>query len=1043
MFKKVESTMNFVPIEEKVIDFWKKEDIFKKSTDMRKDAPNYVFYEGPPTANGKPHAGHVLTRVVKDLIPRYKTMCGYRVDRKAGWDTHGLPVELEVEKQLGISGKPEIEKYGVEKFIKKCKGSVFTYEQEWRKMTERVGFWVDMDDPYVTYHNTYIESVWWALKQIWDKGLLYKGKKVVPYCPRCGTSLSSHEVAQGYEEVEDPSIFIKFPLKDKKNTYFLVWTTTPWTLPSNVALAVKDDYTYVKVKHDGEYLILAEGRLEVLDGEYEVIQKYEGKDLESIEYEPVFPYFKDADAFYVILADFVTLDDGTGIVHIAPAFGEDDSRISQKYGLPIIQPVDEEGKFTSEVEPWANIFVKDADKGIINNLKDRNILYKSGKIKHSYPFCWRCHTPLLYYGRSSWFIKTTAIRDRLLEVNRQVKWHPEHIRDGRFGKFLENVIDWCLSRERYWGTPLNIWVCDECDHHHAVGSIKELKAMSKTPIDEIELHKPYVDEVILKCPECGKDMHRVPEVIDCWFDSGAMPFAQHHYPFENKEYFKNHFPADFISEAIDQTRGWFYSLLVISTLLFDTAPYKNVLVMGHILDEHGQKMSKHKGNVLDPWKVLNEQGADAMRWYLFVASPPWNPSRFYQEAVSEAQRKFLGTLWNVYSFFVLYANIDKFDPTEYSLKVESRAEIDRWMISRVSSTNKKVRNCLDNLDITNAARELDKLVDDVSNWYVRRCRERFWKSGMDDDKIAAYLTLYETLVTITKMAAPFVPFITEELYQNLVKSIYKEAPESVHLCDYPEVREDLIDKTLEHKMQLARKIVELGRAARNKANIKNRQPLTKILVQLKNRQDEDLLVDLSDIIKEELNIKEIEYIHVAEEYFDYTVKPRFDLLGPKYGKLMGKIAKKIMSANATELIKKAEEEGKVVFEIDGQEVTVLQEELDIRAQDKEGFCAEGDNGYYVILDTTITHELMLEGMARELTSKIQNMRKDAGFEVEDKIELYYMGDNTIDEVMEKYGEQVESDTLALKSEKTTPPEDTFSKNWKINGHDVTIGVKRV
>ncbi|WP_422446656.1 isoleucine--tRNA ligase [Thermoanaerobacterium sp. DL9XJH110] len=1044
MFKKVEPTMNFVPIEENILDFWKREKIFEKSIENRKDAPDYVFYEGPPTANGMPHAGHVLTRVVKDLIPRYKTMLGYKVDRKAGWDTHGLPVELEVEKQLGISGKPQIEEYGVEDFIKKCKNSVFTYEQEWRKMTERVGFWIDMDHPYVTYHNTYIESVWWALKKIWEKGLLYKGHKVVPYCPRCGTSLSSHEVAQGYEEVEDPSVFVKFPVVGEENTYLLAWTTTPWTLPSNVALAVKADYNYVKVENNGEKLILAEGRLQVLDGEYTVLESFPGEKLAGMKYKPVFPFFeKEKDrAFYVVTADFVTLDEGTGIVHTAPAFGEDDSRVGQKYGLPVLQPVDAQGRFTSEVEPWAGMFVKDADRGIIKDLKQRGLLYKSQKYLHSYPFCWRCDTPLLYYGRSSWFIKTTAIRDRLLEINKEIGWRPEHIRDGRFGNFLENVIDWCLSRERYWGTPLNIWICQECGREHAVGSLKELKEMSKNPVGDIELHKPYVDEVVLKCPGCGGDMKRVPEVIDCWFDSGSMPFAQHHYPFENEEYFRKHFPADFIAEAIDQTRGWFYSLLVISTLLFDRSPYKNVLVMGHVLDEFGQKMSKHKGNVLDPWKVLNEQGADAMRWYLYVASPPWSPSRFYQEAVSEAQRRFLGTLWNVYSFFVLYANIDGFDPKKYSLPPQRRTEMDRWLLSRINSVNKKVRRDLDNLDITGAARTLEELVDDLSNWYVRRSRERFWKSEMDDDKIGAYLTLYEALVAFIKMAAPFVPFITEELYQNLVRGPYPEAPVSVHLCDYPEVKEQLIDETLEHKMVLARKIVELGRAARNKAKIKNRQPLKKMMVQLRNPGDEVLLSDLSDIIKEELNIKEIEYIHVAEEYFTYTVKPRFDLLGPKYGKLMSSIARAVSAAPATKLINEAREKGEVILDVNGEKIIIAQNELDIRAQDKEGFCAEGEGGYYVVLDTTITHDLMLEGIAREMTSKIQNMRKEAGFEVEDKIYLYYTGDETIDEVMEKHGREIMTDTLALLVEKATPPEGSFSRMWNINDHRVNIGVKK-
>lgn len=1045
MFKKVEPTMNFVPIEEKVLDFWNKEEIFKKSIENRKDAPNYVFYEGPPTANGMPHAGHVLTRVVKDLIPRYKTMTGYRVDRKAGWDTHGLPVELEVEKQLGISGKPQIESYGVENFIKKCKESVFTYENEWRKMTERVGFWIDMDNPYVTYHNTYIESVWWALKEIWKKGLLYKGNKVVPYCPRCGTSLSSHEVAQGYKEAEDPSVFVKFPVAGKDNTYFLVWTTTPWTLPSNTALAVKDNYTYVLVEQNGEKYILAEGRLEVLDGEYKILDRFTGKELASLKYEPIFPFFEKEKerAFYVVTADFVTLEDGTGIVHVAPAFGEDDSRIGQEYGLPTLQPVDTQGRFTEEVAPWKGIFVKDADKGIIKDLKNRSILYKVEKYKHSYPFCWRCDTPLLYYGRSSWFIETTAIKERLIEINNGINWHPEHIRDGRFGNFLENVIDWCLSRERYWGTPLNIWICDECGTQQAVGGIQELKEMSKTPIGDIELHKPYVDEVILKCPKCGGDMKRVPEVIDCWFDSGSMPFAQFHYPFEDQDYFKTHFPADFISEAIDQTRGWFYSLLVISTLLFDKSPYKNVLVMGHILDEQGIKMSKHKGNILDPWKVLNEQGADAMRWYLYVASPPWSPSRFYQDAVSEAQRRFLGTLWNVYSFFVLYANIDEFDPAKHSSCPKNRAEIDRWLLSRINTVNKQVRQNLDDLDITDAARTLEALVDDISNWYVRRCRGRYWKSGMDDDKIAAYMTLYEALVTFVKMAAPFVPFMTEEIYQNLVLTPYPDEPISIHLCDFPQVKEELIDETLEHKMELARKIVELGRAARNKGKIKNRQPLQKMMVQLRNPADKTLIEDLSEIIKDELNIKEIEYIDVAEEYFTYTVKPRFDLLGPKYGKLMSKISKELSTAEPLELLRKARAKGKVVLNIDGQDITILESELDVRAQDKEGFCAEGEGGYYVVLDTTITPELMLEGIARELVSKVQNMRKEAGFAVEDKICLYCLGDDIINKAIEVHEEEIKSDTLSVAIEKIVPPADSFAKEQDINGHKANIGVKKI
>ena len=1047
MFKKVEPTMDFVLIEEKILNFWKEKNIFRKSIANREGSETFVFYEGPPTANGKPHAGHVLTRVVKDFIPRYKTMCGYKVVRKGGWDTHGLPVELEVEKELGISGKPDIEKYGVEKFIKKCKESVFTYEQEWKKMSERVGFWIDMDNPYITYKNYYIESVWWALKKIWEKGLLYRGHKVVPYCPRCGTSLSSHEVAQGYKEIKEPSIYVKFLLEGEEDTFFLAWTTTPWTLPSNVALAVGEDFDYALVKHKGGKLILAKELFEkVLEGDYEIIEVFKGKNLQSKRYKPLFDFGNfSGEAFYVVSGDFVSLKEGTGIVHIAPAFGEDDSRIGKKYGLPVFQPVDPEGKFTEEAELFKGKFVKEADEDIIKNLEKRNLLYKVEDYVHTYPFCWRCDTPLLYYARGSWFVKTTAVKDKLLENNQKINWYPAHLKDGRFGNFLENVIDWCLSRERYWGTPLNIWVCKKCKYEHAVGGINELREMAVEDVPEdIELHRPYIDEVKLRCPKCSGVMERVPEVIDCWFDSGSMPFAQFHYPFENWEVFEESFPADFISEAIDQTRGWFYSLHVIATLLFEEQCFKNCLVLGHVLDKDGLKMSKHKGNVLDPWIVLNKQGADAMRWYFFVSSPPWNPSRFYEEAVSEAQRRFLNTIWNVYSFFTLYATIDNFNPLEYNLEVSKRAEIDRWLISRFNSLTKYVRNRLDQYDITNAAREIDAFVDDLSNWYVRRCRQRYWKGEMDDDKIAAYLTLYEVLVDLIKLIAPFTPFIVEEIYQNLVRSVNPDAPESVHLCDYPEVNESLIDEELEEKMTIVRKIVNMGRTARNAARIKNRQPLSEMYVKVKTQRERFILEqeDLKQLIKGELNIKQVRFADSIEAFMLYKIKPRYDLLGPKHGKLMGKIARALSESDASQIKAQIDKNKKAVLDIDGQQVEIHENELDIRAESREGYHVEAENGYYVILNTTITKELKLEGMARELISKIQNMRKEAGFEVEDKITLYYHGDETIDEVMGHFGDTIVQETLTQHVEKNKPVADSYSKEWNINGHPVVLGVKR-
>jgi isoleucyl-tRNA synthetase len=1045
MFKKVEPTMNFVGIEERILKFWEDEKIFKKSVENRKGAPKFVFYEGPPTANGKPHAGHVLTRVMKDIIPRYKTMSGFYVERKGGWDTHGLPVELEVEKQLGISGKPDIEKYGIEDFIKKCKESVFTYEQEWKRMSERVGFWIDMDSPYITYKNYYIESVWWALKKIWEKGLLYKGHKVVPYCPRCGTSLSSHEVAQGYKEVEEPSIYVKFPLADEENTYLMVWTTTPWTLPSNTAAAVGSDFQYCKVNHRGEQLILAKELIDnVLEGEYEVIETFTGNDLKGRRYRPPFPFYEfHGDAFVVVTGDFVSLEDGTGIVHIAPAFGEDDSKVGSEYGLPVFQPVDAQGRFTDEASTYKGQFVKEADPKIIEDLEKAGLLYKVADYSHTYPFCWRCDTPLLYYARGSWFIKTTAVKDLLIENNQKVSWYPEHIKNGRFGNFLENVIDWCLSRERYWGTPLPIWEC-ECGHQHCIGGIEELKSMSKRELGDIELHKPYVDEVELTCPECGGPMKRVSEVIDCWFDSGSMSFAQFHYPYGDREVFKERFPADFICEAVDQTRGWFYSLIVISTLVFGEPAYKNCVVLGHVLDEQGIKMSKHKGNVLDPWEVLNDQGADAMRWYLFVSSPPWNPSRFYKEAVSEAQRKFLSTLWNVYSFFTLYASIDGFDPRGYSMDVKDRPEIDRWIISRLHSTIKRVRAGLDGYNITGAARELEDLVDDLSNWYVRRSRHRYWKGEMDTDKIAAYLTLYEVMCDLTRVLAPFVPFITEELYRNLVKDIYPESPDSVHMTDYPEAKAEYIDTGLEGRMALARKIVNLGRSARNRSKIKNRQPLSRMLVKVRDEsQLDDLkLPGILSLIKEELNIKQVSVMEDVNQYLSYNIKPRYDLLGPKLGKSMSKVVKAIQAADPSGIKARLDAEGKVVFDIDGQDLEISAEELEVKAEDREGYCVESDNGYYVALDTTITPELELEGLARELVSKIQNMRKDAGFEVEDKITLYYKGDEKINRVFEAFGDTIASEVLAINTVNSTPEEKAYAKEWSINGYKATLGVMR-
>jgi len=1006
MYKKVDSSKGFVNMEKDILKLWEEKDVIQKNFDMNQDGEYFTFYDGPPTANGKPHIGHVITRVMKDLIPRYRVMKGYKVPRKAGWDTHGLPVELEVEKSLGISGKPQIEEYGVEEFVEKCKGSVFTYVEQWREMTERVGYWVDMKEPYVTYHDNYIESEWWALKQMWDKGLIYKGHKIVPYCPRCGTALSSHEVAQGYKDVKDSSIYVKFKVKGE-DKYILVWTTTPWTLPSNVALAVNKSYDYVEVIHHEEHLILAEALLGKLDCEYEVVRKFKGEELLGLEYEQLLPFTKvDKKAFYIIHGDFVTLTDGTGIVHIAPAYGEDDNLMGKKYDLPLVNLVDVEGKFVPEVEPWAGLFVKKADPKIIEYLKEKNILYKTESFTHSYPFCWRCDTHLLYYPRESWFVKMSSLRDKLLENNNKINWLPDNVRTGRMGNFLENVIDWGISRERYWGTPLPIWEC-ECGHREMIGSKEELRARGKNVPENIELHKPYIDNVHLECPHCHKEMTRVSDVIDCWFDSGSMPFAQHHYPFENKELFEANFPAQFISEAVDQTRGWFYTLLAISTAIFDTNPFENCVVLGHVLDKNGLKMSKHKGNVLSPWVALDNEGADATRWYFYTASAPWLPSRFYEEAVIEAQRKFLSTLWNVYSFYVLYAEIDQFNPSKYEDFVSGNV-MDKWIMSKLNSLVKSVDENLTNYRITQAALSIESFVDELSNWYVRRNRARYWSEELTDDKVGAYVTLYRVLKTLSLIAAPFVPFITEEIYQNLVVGLDKNAPESVHLCHWPKVSEELIDKDLEEEMDLAYKVVNLGRSARNGANIKNRQPLSKMLLNTKVLPEY-----YSDIIKDELNIKDLELGADLSKYVNFEIKPNLPVLGKAFGKLIPVIRKEIASRDQMELAQTIQNGGVVVINVQGTEIELNSENLLVTMQGLEGYAFAGEGQIGVVLDTHITEELKEEGHVREIISKIQNMRKESGFEVADKIILYVAGNKMLEDVVEKFENHIMKETLAI------------------------------
>jgi isoleucyl-tRNA synthetase len=1033
MYKKVDSSRGFVDMEKDILKLWDERDVIQKNFDMNQDGEFFTFYDGPPTANGKPHIGHVITRVMKDLIPRYRVMKGYKVLRKAGWDTHGLPVELEVEKSLGISGKPQIEDYGVEAFVEKCKGSVFTYVEQWREMTERVGYWVDMKEPYVTYQDNYIESEWWALKQMWEKGLIYKGHKIVPYCPRCGTALSSHEVAQGYKDVKDSSIYVKFKVKGEDKS-ILVWTTTPWTLPSNVALAVNKAYDYVEVVHHDEHLILAEALLSKLDCEYEVVRKFKGQELLGMEYEQLLPFAKvDKKAFYVIHGDFVTLTDGTGIVHIAPAYGEDDNLMGKKYDLPLVNLVDAEGKFVAEVEPWAGLFVKKADPKIMDYLKEKGILYKSEGFTHSYPFCWRCDTHLLYYPRESWFIRMSSLRDKLLENNNKINWLPDNVRTGRMGNFLENVIDWGISRERYWGTPLPIWEC-ECGHREMIGSKEELRAKGKNVPENIELHKPYIDNVHLDCPHCHAEMKRVPDVIDCWFDSGSMPFAQHHYPFENKEVFEANFPAQFISEAVDQTRGWFYTLLAISTAIFDTNPFENCVVLGHVLDKNGLKMSKHKGNVLSPWVALDNEGADATRWYFYTASAPWLPSRFYQEAVQEVQRKFLSTLWNVYSFYVLYAEIDQFDATKYEDFVSGNV-MDKWIMSKLNTLVKTVDENLANYKITQAALEIESFVDELSNWYVRRNRSRYWSEELTDDKVGAYVTLYKVLKTVSLVAAPFVPFITEEIYQNLVVSLDKNAPESIHLCHWPVVKEELIDKDLEAEMDLAYKVVNLGRSARNSANIKNRQPLSQMLLSTKVLPEY-----YSHIIKEELNIKELELGADLSKYVNFEIKPNLPVLGKAFGKLIPGIRKELGSRDQMELAQTIQNGGTVTINVQGTDIELNSENLLVTMQGLEGYAFAGEGQIGVVLDTHITDELREEGHVREIISKIQNMRKESGFEVADKIILYVAGNEMLEAVVERFEAHIMRETLAIEVVYNASREYTEAS---INGEKLNLAVEVV
>ncbi len=1057
MYNKVDASMNFVDREKAVEKFWKENRIFEKSMENRKDGPTYTFYDGPPTANGKPHIGHVLTRVIKDMIPRYRTMKGCMVPRKAGWDTHGLPVEIEVEKLLGINGKDQIEAYGMDPFICKCKESVWKYKGMWEDFSGTVGFWADMDDPYVTYHDNYIESEWWALRQIWDKGLLYKGFKIVPYCPRCGTPLSSAEVAQGYKDVKERSAIVRFKVKDE-DAYILAWTTTPWTLPSNVALCVNPVESYVKVKAaDGYTYYMAEALCDTVLGKlavkadpekgveaqaaYEVLERYVGKDLEYKEYEPLFPFANDIcakqgkKAWFVTCDGYVTLTDGTGVVHIAPAFGEDDAKVGRNYDLPFVQLVDGKGEMTAETD-YAGVFVKDADKLVLVDLEKKGLLFDAPKFEHSYPHCWRCDTPLIYYARESWYIKETEVRDDLIRNNNTVNWIPESIGKGRFGNWLENIQDWAISRNRYWGTPLNIWEC-ECGHRHCIGSRQELFEMSgDEKAKTVEFHRPYIDEIQLNCPECGKKMQRVPEVLDCWFDSGAMPFAQHHYPFENQDLFEQQFPAEFISEAVDQTRGWFHSLMAVSTLLFNKSPYKNVVVLGHVQDENGQKMSKSKGNAVDPFDALETYGADAIRWYFYINSAPWLPNRFHGKAVQEGQRKFMGTLWNTYAFFVLYANIDNFDATKYALEYDKLSVMDKWLLSRLHTTVKNVDDHLGNYRIPEAARALDAFVDEMSNWYVRRGRERFWAKGMEQDKINAYMTLYTALVTIAKTAAPMIPFMSEDIYRNLVCSLDANAPESVHLCDFPVACEEWIDTELEANMEKVLDIVVLGRACRNTSNIKQRQPMATMYV----KTEHELNRFYQEIIEDELNVKSVQFTDDVSAFTSYSFKPQLKTLGKRFGKNIGLVKNILAELDGSKAMAELNANGSITIVVDGNEEVIAQEDLLIESQKTEGYVSDSDYGITVVMDTNLTPELIEEGFVREVISKVQTMRKEADFEVMDHILLSITGSDKLAEVCKANEEAIRKTVLA--DTVVYEAAEGYSKEWNINGEDVTITVQK-
>lgn len=1053
MYTKVDSSLDFVEREKKVSEFWQEKDVFHKQTELRKDGENFVFYDGPPTANGRPHIGHVLTRVIKDVIPRYHSMKGKNVFRKAGWDTHGLPVELEVERILGLDGKEQIEEYGIEPFIKKCKESVWKYKTEWEEMSERIGFWADMENPYITYENDYIESGWWALRQIWDKGLIYQGHKVVPYCPRCGTALSSHEVAQGYEDVTEPSVYVRFAVEDETDTYLTAWTTTPWTLPSNLALCVHpdEDYVLAEVGQDLDgtekkvrYYVGASLVEQVLGEEYTIIEKMQGKDLVGIKYTPLFPYADEIvkkskkEAFYVVMDNYVTLDEGTGIVHQAPAFGDDDARVGREYNLPFVQFINEDGTMPEEATDFAGLMFKEADPQIIENLQQRCLLIKIEENTHNYPFCWRCHTPLMYYARQSWFVKMTELRENLLDNNSTVNWIPPTIGTGRFGNFLENVIDWALSRERYWGTPLPVWRCEDCGYDHLVGSIAELKEMSDNCPEDIELHRPYIDQVTLNCPECEGEMHRVPEVIDGWFDSGSMPFAQYHYPFENQELFEETFPADFISEAVDQTRGWFYTLMAIGTAVFDSSPFKNCIVMGHVQDEEGRKMSKHLGNVVDPTDILDEEGADAVRWYFFTNSQPWLPSRFSAKMVNEVKRKFISGLWNTYAFYVLYADIDQFDPSKYELEYDKLSVMDHWILSRLNTLVKNVDQRMAKYDITGSTRIMEDFVDDLSNWYVRRSRERYWGSEMTQDKINAYMTLFTVLETLTRLSAPFVPFMTESMYQNLVVNFFDDARESVHLADFPTYNEDLIDPELEYQMKLVLELVNLGRAARNTSELKIRQPLSKMQIV----SEQKLAAEYIPLVADELNVKQVEWVTDATELQDYQFKPQLRLLGPRFGKNLPEVNQKLAALDGRASYQAIQEKGQIEVEIAGSSEIFTEEDLLISTIQAEGLATASDHGVTVALDTVLTPTLIDEGNVREIVSKIQNMRRESGFEVSDRINLYYADNADLGQLMEKFRDLIQEEVLAIE---VAPLKEGVAHvaTVDINGKDLTLGMEVV